>query len=179
MSRLPATIITAAKIAALPRATTRSPSGLPVTLVVPASVPPRSVAIVGSTTSTATVTRSSTITQPTAVRPWTVSSSFRSSSARSRTTVLAIEMASPSTSPPPTPQPIAAPNATPRSVTTAIRMIAPGTANARTAIRSSIEKWIPTPNISRITPISASSVAIALSAINPGVNGPITTPARM
>ena len=38
---------------------------------------------------------------------------------------------------------------------------------------------MPTPNISRITPISASSVAIELSAIKPGVNGPIATPARM
>ena len=40
----------------------------------------------------------------------------------------------------------------------------PGTAIARTSRRSRTEKWMPTPNMSRMTPILASSVAIAASA---------------
>ena len=45
-------------------------------------------------------------------------------------------------------------------------------AMARTDSRSFSEKCRPTPNISRMTPISASSVASAWSATKPGVNGP-------
>ncbi|EEG85673.1 hypothetical protein PROPEN_02481 [Proteus penneri ATCC 35198] len=48
---------------------------------------------------------------------------------------------------------------------------------AFTAIRSFNEKCKPTPNISRITPISASSGAREVSATKPGVNGPASTPA--
>ena len=47
------------------------------------------------------------------------------------------------------------------TVATAIWARAPGTAMARTASRSWREKCRPTPNISRITPISASSLAIS------------------
>lgn len=54
---------------------------------------------------------------------------------------------------------------------------APGTAILRTASRSPSEKCRPTPNISSMTPISASWLAMAASATKPGVNGPITTPA--
>ncbi len=39
------------------------------------------------------------------------------------------------------------------------------------------EKCRPTPNISRMTPISASSLARFWSATKPGVNGPTATPA--
>jgi hypothetical protein len=56
-------------------------------------------------------------------------------------------------------------------------MIAPGTAMARTDNRSCSENCSPTPNISRMMPISDSSLATAWSATNPGVNGPINTPA--
>ena len=59
----------------------------------------------------------------------------------------------------------------------AICAIAPGTAIARTDSRSSSEKCSPTPNISRMTPISASSLAMPWSATKPGVKGPISTPA--
>lgn len=52
-----------------------------------------------------------------------------------------------------------------------------GMATRRTASRSLIEKCSPTPNISRMTPISASSAASFSSATNPGVNGPTATPA--
>src|SRR5688572_29615259 len=41
-----------------------------------------------------------------------------------------------------------------------------------------MEKCSPTPNMRRMTPISASCVASPASATKPGVNGPMTTPAR-
>ena len=56
----------------------------------------------------------------------------------------------------------------PSSVATAICTAAPGSAIRRTDIRSSSEKWIPTPNISRMTPISASCWAREMSATKPG-----------
>ena len=121
----------------------------------------------------ATARRSSTMSQPTAIRPCGVSSSLRSVSARSRTTVLAIESARPSTSPPPMPQPSADPSRCPSSAATIVWTMAPGIAIDRTASRSRIENWMPTPNISRMTPSSASSRAMSVSAIEPGVNGPI------
>ena len=64
-------------------------------------------------------------------------------------------------------------SAQPSSVATAICAIAPGMAMARTDSRSFSEKCMPTPNISRMTPISASSGASDWSATKPGVNGPI------
>jgi len=63
-------------------------------------------------------------------------------------------------------------------VATAICPMAPGIAMRFCARSSGIEKWMPTPNISRITPSSASSLAVPVLATRPGVNGPITTPAR-
>ena len=51
-------------------------------------------------------------------------------------------------------------------------MMAPGTTMRATDTRSLSEKCSPTPNISRMTPISASSAASAASAVKPGVNGP-------
>ena len=65
----------------------------------------------------------------------------------------------------------------PISVATAICPIAPGTATFFTESRSRSEKCRPTPNISRMTPISASSVARFALATKPGVKGPMTTPA--
>ena len=66
---------------------------------------------------------------------------------------------------------------TPSSVAARICASAPGMAMARTESRSFREKCKPTPNISRMTPISASSVASCASPTKPGVNGPMTTPA--
>ena len=57
----------------------------------------------------------------------------------------------------------------PISVATAIWPMAPGTAMRATDNRSFREKCRPTPNISRMTPISASSEASAGSASKPGV----------
>ena len=93
--------------------------------------------------------------------------------------MLAIDSARPRTRPPPIPHPSADPNHTPRAVATTVWIRAPGMAIQRTASSSRNENWMPTPNISRITPTSASSVAMAGSATSPGVNGPITTPAAM
>ena len=93
--------------------------------------------------------------------------------------MLAIEMARPRTSPPPRLHPSAEPSQIPNSPDTIVWTIAPGIAIERTASSSRIENWIPTPNISRMTPSSASSSAMSVSAMNPGVNGPITTPATM
>ena len=60
---------------------------------------PEAPAIAGITTSTTTVRKSSTISQPTAMVPATVLKSWASSRARMRTTVLATERAMPRTSP--------------------------------------------------------------------------------
>ncbi len=65
----------------------------------------------------------------------------------------------------------------PSSVAVPIWTMAPGTAIAFTESRSFSEKCRPTPNISRMTPISASSLARFWSATKPGVKGPTATPA--
>ena len=123
----------------------------------PVAEPPSGTASAGRSTRTSTVKRSSTISQPTAIRPWIVSSRSRSISARRSTTVLATESARPSTRPAPS-APAPAPwrarrraRSPPRSADRAGER----DRRARRAGRAS-EKWMPTPNISRITPISAS-----------------------
>ena len=141
------------------------------------SLPPSSGARAGSSTSTSTIARSSTTSQPTAMRPLVESRMPFDSSARSSTTVLATDRASPNTTASPTGQPQATAAAAPSRVATPICTTAPGAAILRTASRSSSEKWRPTPNISSITPISASCPASATSATKPGVPGPIVTPA--
>ena len=135
------------------------------------------VATDGRITSASTIARSSTMSQPTAMRPLMDSSAPRLSSARSSTTVLATDSESPNTIPPPIlhPQSIATPM--PIAVATAICTTAPGTAILRTDSRSSSERWSPTPNISSITPISASSRVSSGSAMKPGVAGPSSAPA--
>ncbi len=65
----------------------------------------------------------------------------------------------------------------PSRVATAIWAMAPGMAIRFTDIRSRKEKCNPTPNISRITPSSASSGTSFMSATYPGVKGPEMTPA--
>ena len=139
--------------------------------------PPSTPASAGSSTSASTVIRSSTTSQPTAMRPSSVASVPRCSSARSSTTVLATESARPKMTPAPKghPQKCAAPM--PSAVATAICASAPGIAMPRTAMRSRSEKCVPTPNMSSITPISASCGARWLSATQPGVYGPRAMPA--
>ena len=91
--------------------------------------------------------------------------------------MLATDSARPNTRPAPIDQPSQWPSAMPSSVAQAICAMAPGTAIARTESSCSSEKCRPTPNISRMTPISASSLASVWSATKPGVAGPISTPA--
>ncbi len=138
---------------------------------------PAASASAGSITSTSTVNRSSTISQPTADRPAKLFSRSRSISDRSSTTVLATEIARPSTMPSATLQPQIETRTAVRAVVSTIWATAPGIASTLTASRSRIEKWMPTPNISRITPSSASCGARCVSATKPGVNGPTATPA--
>ena len=130
---------------------------------------PKIPAITGIITSASTQARSSTISQPTAIRPRTVSSSRRSSIARSSTTVEAVAREKPNTSPCRVGQPMTEATPQPSRVATVICAIAPGTAMLFTSSRSSMEKCRPTPNISSITPISASWLAISWSATKPGV----------
>jgi hypothetical protein len=126
--------------------------------------PFNSPAIAGSSTNVSTIARSSTMSQPTAIRPRSLSTRRRSCSARSSTTVEATDRARPNTSPPPTGQPSKWPRVMPSSVATVICTTAPGIAILRTDMRSFIEKCSPTPNISRMMPISASSLAMFWSA---------------
>ena len=142
-----------------------------------AAVPPRMPERAGSSTRTSTVKRSSTISHPTAIFPSPESSAPRSSRARSSTTVLATDRQRPKTRPDPQDQPQKCETAAPRAVAAAIWKTAPGTAIPRTAMRSRGEKWRPTPNIRRMTPISASCEASPASATKPGVKGPTRTPA--
>ena len=134
-------------------------------------------AITGIITSAITKARSSTISQPTAIRPRLVSSRRRSSIARSNTTVLAVASAKPNTTPCSVGHPRIADSPQPSTVATVICATAPGMAIALTSMRSLSEKCRPTPNISSITPISASWLASSWSATNPGVNGPTMMPA--
>jgi len=109
--------------------------------------------------------------------PRRVSSRRRSSIARSSTTVLAVASEKPKTMPSMCDQPISSARPQPSTVATTICATAPGIAMFFTDIRSRSEKCRPTPNISRITPISASCGAICASPTKPGVNGPASTPA--
>ena len=179
-TRVPTRKTSATNSATLPMVRANAVATLPPAnwAAMPRGSPPKAPASAGSSTSASTITRSSTISHPTAMRPLTVSSALRCSSARSNTTVLATDRANPITRPAPTPQPHRSASATPLAVATAICAIAPGSAMARTASRSLIEKCRPTPNIRRMTPISASWLARLASPTKPGVKGPSATPAR-
>ncbi len=131
----------------------------------------------GKSTSTSTMPMSWTTSQPTVMRPRSVSSRRRSWRNLSSTTVLATDSAMPKSSPAPGGQPMAQPSSMPRGVATTAWAMAPGMAMARTDNRSSREKCSPTPNIRRMMPISASWLATLWSAMNPGVNGPMAMPA--
>jgi hypothetical protein len=75
-----------------------------------------------------TMTRSSTISQPTAIRPFSDCTRSRSCSARKSTTVDATESARPKIRLPPRLHPSIQPIAVPKAVATAICPSAPGTA---------------------------------------------------
>ena len=143
----------------------------------PLSTCVRMCAQVGNSTIATTIARSSTTSQPTVSLPRSVCINLRSCRLRSATTVEETDRASPSTTPVSKPHPNAIARAMPSPVASKICNSATGTATPRTDSRSFGEKCRPTPNISRITPISATSAARSASAVNPGVNGPITTPA--
>ena len=145
--------------------------------LVPAG-PLSALATAGSSTRASTMTRSSTTKRPTAALPVGVSSSLRSSKARNRTTVLATASARPKTRPVPNGQLHTSAITIPHSVPMPMWTKAAGTATRRTARRSATEKCRPTPNIRRITPSSANSLATSWSPTRPGVNGPRATPAR-
>ena len=176
MARLPTTIITATKALTFRKVQPSEPRIEPVPARSPSPAPMAS-ARAGSSTSAATITRSSTISQPTAILPRRVSSRRRSSMARSSTTVLATDSARPNTRPCRVGQPMNQARPQPSTVAVAICTMAPGMAIAFTSSRSSTEKCRPTPNISRITPISDSSMASDGSATKPGVKGPTRMPA--
>ncbi len=93
-------------------------------------------------------------------------------------TVLAIDKAKPKTKLPLKPHPMIKPRHKPRKVENAICAIAAGIAIALTDKRSFNEKWSPTPNISKMTPISASWLIITESILKPPVLGPTITPAN-
>ena len=114
----------------------------------------------GISTSTITVNRSSTTSQPTAMWPACVCSARASDSTRMSTTVLATERQRPNTIAPAQPQPSACTAAAPSAVATTLCTMAPGIAMRRTASSSSRWNCRPTPNMSRMTPISASWVAM-------------------
>ncbi len=65
----------------------------------------------------------------------------------------------------------------PTSVDSVVCKAAPGMAILRTLHRSFSEKWRPTPNIMKMTPISANWAAALVSPVKPGVKGLITSPA--
>ncbi len=157
-TRRPITSMMATKMTILPRAITRTVSTLlPVSSSTNPPMPPPSVpASGGSRTSTSTIARSSTISQPTAILPFTVRSKPRCSNALINTTVLATERQSPNTRLAPKLQPHANATPIPSAVATTICTSAPGKAMRFTCSKSLNEKCRPTPNISRITPISAS-----------------------
>jgi|GEM_PF-2985635 hypothetical protein len=142
-----------------------------------ASEPPRTPASGGSKTRTSTVARSSTTSQPTAMRPFMLSSTPRLSRALSSTTVLAHDSDKPKIKPLPQLQSHPHATAMPSNVASPICTTAPGTAIRLTANRSSSEKCSPTPNISSMTPISDSWEASCTSATKPGVPGPMMMPA--
>ena len=84
-------------------------------------------------------------------------------------TVLVMPKARPKTSPTPTDQPRNKATPRPSMVETAICVMAPGTISAQRATMSLNEKCRPTPNISRMTPISANCAARSASPTKPGV----------
>ena len=129
------------------------------------SLPPT---MAGKSTSRRMVKRSSTTSQPRATWPVVVCSALLSERTRVRTTVLATEMAMPKTAPAAHDQPKPCETTMPSKVAAPIWAAAPGRTIRWTASRSLRWKWRPTPNMSRMMPISAHWEAVSASATKPG-----------
>ena len=143
----------------------------------PRACPPSASANAGRRTSASTITRSSTISQPTAMRPLGVSSRLRSlerPQQHDRAGDRKRESEDEAGAQAPAPAEARARRRSAWRGRSGAR--APGMAMPRTASRSVSEKCRPTPNIRRMTPISASWLARSASATKPGVKGP--TPRR-
>ena len=125
------------------------------------------------------VARSWTIIQPTAVRAWRLSSSPRSVSTLITTSVELMAIAAPTTSAARGSRPSGIAAIAPTTVTITICRSAPGTTTRRTRASSRNENSTPSANSSRTTPSSARVAIRSTSPTKPGVNGPMTTPARM
>lgn len=97
-----------------------------------------------------------------------VCSALLSERTRVRTTVLATEMAMPKTAPAAHDQPKPCETTMPSKVAAPIWAAAPGRTIRWTASRSLRWKWRPTPNMSRMMPISAHWEAVSASATKPG-----------
>ena len=142
------------------------------------AVPPSRPASAGMRTSARTIARSSTMSQPTAMRPRSLSSRCRSCSALSSTTVEATESARPKMSPPPSDQPSEQreTEAEPGRADDLHERAGDGDGADRQqvlAARNAVRRR----TSGGSTPISVSSCARLWSATKPGVCGPTTTPA--
>ena len=96
----------------------------------------------------------------------------------STTTVELMAIAAPTTIAADALRPSGMPTAAPAIVVIRIWAMAPGTATRRTGASSRKENSTPSANSRRTTPTSARSPIWSTSPTNPGVNGPMTTPAR-
>ncbi|OGO58241.1 MAG: hypothetical protein A2V85_14930 [Chloroflexi bacterium RBG_16_72_14] len=121
--------------------------------------------------------RSCAIIQPIATRPWRLSSSPRSSSTLNTTSVELIDTAAPITTAAVGGRPSARTARVPTSATIRTWSRAPGITIERTLASSCSENSTPSANRSSTTPSSASSEMRSTSPTNPGVNGPMITPA--
>ena len=127
ITRLPTISMMATKAATLPRVIAIGRASANKLSVAPAF---STGASAGNSTSVSTIAMSSTISQPTAMRPRSVSSKRRSCIARSSTTVLATDKARPNTTPALIDQPSHHASPMPSAVATAICAMAPGMRDA-------------------------------------------------
>ena len=117
MTRVPTSSIPAMNAATLPSVINSGASSVARSTL---PSPFNKTATGGRSTSAKTMTRSSTMSQPTAMRPRSVSTRRPSCKARKTTTVLATDSARPKTAPAPMPQPNAIASPKPSSATTTI-----------------------------------------------------------
>ena len=123
------------------------------------------------------VTRSWTTIHPIAARPWRLSISPRSTRILSTTSVELMAIADPMTTASTGDSPSRMTTAAPATAVITIWAMAPGTAIRHTRRSSWSENSTPRANSSSTTPSSASCPICSWSPTNPGVNGPMTTPA--
>ena len=123
------------------------------------------------------VTRSWTTIHPIAARPWRLSISPRSTRILSTTSVELMAIADPMTAPSAGDIPSRMTTAAPAMAVITIWAMAPGTAIRHTRRSSWSENSTPRANSSSTTPSSASCPICSWFPTNPGVKGPMTTPA--